>query len=186
MDMKRYLETITHRDFQTKMVMAGKNVATKPIPRKPIPEWLYDDLGHGYSEQERGPIIKQMSKNIVRKMIPKGDVRAIVTPQGDFFCCEAEYYIHGQIIAYAMLVGAVPELDWMSNYKWSDDTRSVDHFLCLARAEPWGWGLAESYSFGNIVIINDFKKKGKLYRKYAAPLAEFHIDIDDIDDQIFL
>jgi len=185
MDMKRYLETITHRDFQIRMAMAGKNVATKPIPRKPIPEWLYNDLGHGYSEQERGPIIKQMSKNIVRKMIPKGDVRAVVTPQGDFFCCEAKYQIHGEIIAYAMLVGAVPELEGMSNYKWSDYTDSVDHFLCLARAAGWGWGLAESYSFSGM-IINDFKKKGKLYRKYAAPLAKFHIDIDNIDDQIFL
>lgn len=190
--MKRYLETITHRDFQIKMAQAGKNASSGRLSATPVPDWMIYDLparvrpGFHDKKPTRASVVRNMSKDIQKKVIPYGDIRAIMTPHGDFFCCYAIEYIHGHIITYAMLVGAIPELKWMSNYHWSDNKDSVKYCLCLVRKEhETRWGLAESYSFAS-EILYDIEVKGLIFQRYANVLAKVGIDIDLIDQKILL
>lgn len=189
----RYLETITHRDFQIKMAQAGKNASSGRLPATPIPDWMIYDLParlrpgvilHPDKKPTRASVIRNMSKDMQKKVIPYGDIRAIITPHGDFFCCYANEYIHGHIIAYAMLVGAIPELEWMSNYRWSDNENSVQYCLCLARKEhETRWRLAESYSFES-EILDDIEWEGPIFQRYANVLAKVGIDIDLIGQSV--
>jgi len=121
-----------------------------------------------------------------------GVTRFVVTINGDIFWVPSGGSIHQDLIAYGMLVGKIPQDDWLSNYKWSEPgyyEEGFEQILCLEKYAPT-WGpivLAESYKMGTDIISTIAEMLSQLpdTHPYAIAIEKLGSSIDEVTSKYF-
>ena len=207
--LESYLEYLT-RDEMKKAADAGQSNLTRVEDtlgkqnihkRTELPDWMKHDFGdlpfkiQKRLEENPELLVSELSAvihdNDVRDVtkIRGGYIRAVISSKGKIYWCFADDAIHGNIILYMMVIGALPMNEEFGDYKWGKRADNLDvdtsnDFLCIARANA-DWGFAESYTDNIAHRLNEKLKTGAL-KQYDKAFEKLGVDKYDFSDKIFL
>lgn len=212
MSLKKHLNYIIEWDPKRFQQARDEKVLDDPksetvVAAPEIPDWLIRDadryenvfLFDGVREEFSNIEIQNKLINFLKQekgirdrkqVLPPvaGVYRFVVTIKGDIFWALSNDSIHQDLIAYGMLVGKIPQDDWLSDYKWSEPgyyKEGFEQILCL---EKYGAvSLAESYNMGTKLSSTIAEMLSWLpeTHPYVIAIKKLGSSIDEVQANIF-
>ena len=161
MNLHAYLEAMSRKEMKAAAEAGQSNlVGLKDVEKSApvvLPDWFIKDM-------KQVLYVKQLSKynkapdkfnirNELSSIIFDADkvpikniqyIRVVATPK-KLYWCDADKAIHGGMILYMMVDGALPMKEEFSRYRWGRNAEFAKDFICLSRKKGV-WAFAESYN----------------------------------------